>query len=116
MWSVLPVLLPVSAPAASITDVRRQDAVPAATGGPGVTLKELTGRDAANPAACSDAVSVAWFHLDPGRSSPWSHNRIAEESFFILTGHGEIRTGARRQAVGPGSFVLVPPAMTRSMQ
>lgn len=119
-WSLLPVLLPAIAFAApmvaplvaQVADVGRQDAVPAVTVSPGVTLRELTGRTAA---ARSDQASVAWFRLDAGRASAWSHNRSGEESFFILTGHGEIRTGTRRQPVGPGSFVLVPPAMTRSI-
>jgi mannose-6-phosphate isomerase-like protein (cupin superfamily) len=82
---------------------------------PGVILKELTGRTAPGSAK-SDRCSVAFFHLEPGRASAWSYNKIGEESFFILKGHGEIRTGAQSQPVGPGSYILVPPSVVRSIR
>ena len=82
---------------------------------PGVILKELTGRG--GPAtARSDKCSVAFFHLEPGKASAWSYNKIGEESFFVLKGHGEIRTGTQTQPVGPGSFILIPPTVVRSIR
>lgn len=107
-------LIPMITPAAA-ADVGRLQAVPPVTVSPGVVLKELTGRAVADPTARSDRTSVAWFHLAPGRASAWSHNRTGEESFFILSGHGEVRTGTGRQAVGPGDFILIPPSVVRSI-
>lgn len=80
---------------------------------PGVEARELTGRAAA---AKSTQGSVALFHLAPGRASAWSHNKAGEESFFVLKGHGEVWTGNVAQAVGPGAFILVPPAVVRSIR
>ena len=91
------------------------DDIPAITVSPGVVLKELTGRSAA-PGAKSDQGSVAFFHLEPGRASAWSHNKVGEESFFVLKGHGEVWTGNKAQAVRPGSFILIPPNVVRSIR
>ena len=95
--------------------VLHPDDVPPVTVSPGVILKELTGRTA--PAAArSEKNSVAFFHLEPGRASAWSYNKVGEESFFILAGHGEVWTGDKAQAVRPGSFILVPPGVVRSVR
>jgi len=82
---------------------------------PGVILKELTGRSAPT-AAKSERCSVAYFVLEPGRASAWSFNKVGEESFFILKGHGEIWLGDHAEPVRPGSFVLVPPTVVRSVR
>jgi mannose-6-phosphate isomerase-like protein (cupin superfamily) len=81
----------------------------------GVRLKELTGLSA--PAGARSSLgSVALFELDPGRASAWSHNKIGEESFFILEGHGEVWTGSTAHPVGPGDYILVPPSVVRSIR
>ena len=105
-----PLGLHAQTPAAS-----HSDDVPAVTVSPGVILKELTGRTAAGSAR-SEKNSVAFFHLDPGCASAWSYNKVGEESFFILKGHGEIWTGDHGQAVRAGSFILVPPGVVRSVR
>ena len=89
--------------------------VPPIVVSPGVILKELTGRTAP-VGARSRKVSVAFFHLEPSRASAWSYNKVAEESFFILKGHGVVWTGNRSQPVGPGSYILIPAAVRRSIQ
>ncbi len=81
----------------------------------GVRLKELTGR-AAPEGARSTLGSVALFELDPGHASAWSHNKAGEESFFVLEGHGEVWTGSIAHAVGPGDYILIPPAVVRSIR
>ena len=81
----------------------------------GVRLKELTGR-AAPIGAKSTLGSVALFELDPGHASAWSHNKVGEESFFVLEGHGEVWTGNTAHPVGPGDYILVPPAVVRSIR
>lgn len=83
--------------------------------GPGIELKELTGRTA-QPGARTQQTSVAYFRLAPGSASPWSHNLRGEESFFVLSGCGEIWLGDQPQAVKPGSFVVLPPTVVRSMR
>lgn len=52
---------------------------------PGVTFKELPGRDGPDTVK-SKLNSVALFHLDKGNASHWSYNKKGEESFFILHG------------------------------
>jgi mannose-6-phosphate isomerase-like protein (cupin superfamily) len=95
--------------------VQQTRQVPAVTVSPGVILRELTGRTAPGSAR-SEKCSVAFFHLEPGRASAWSYNKIAEESFFILKGHGDVWAANQGQAVGPGSFILVPPGVVRSVR
>ncbi|WP_295686268.1 cupin domain-containing protein [uncultured Nevskia sp.] len=59
---------------------------------------------------------MALFRLEPGRASAWSHNKVGEESFFILKGKGEVWTGNQAHAVRPGSFILIPPSVVRSIR
>jgi len=108
--TLLPSLLCASEPT-----VRETTDVKPITVSPGVILRELTGRTAAGPMR-SEKCSVAFFHLEPGHASAWSFNKIAEESFFILKGHGSVWTGDTRHAVKPGSFILVPPNVVRSVR
>ncbi|PPC74005.1 hypothetical protein C4K68_28215 [Pokkaliibacter plantistimulans] len=88
--------------------------LPWITVAPGVQLKELTGR-VAPLGARSELGSVALFQLAPGSASAWSHNKEGEESFFVLKGHGEIRTGSDVQPIGPGDYILIPPHVVRSI-
>src|SRR5258708_3047328 len=91
------------------------DELPAVVVSPGVILKELTGRSAPESAK-TDRCSVAFFHLEPGRASAWSYNKVGEESFFVLKGRGEVWTGNRSQPVRPGSFILIPAKVVRSIR
>jgi mannose-6-phosphate isomerase-like protein (cupin superfamily) len=95
--------------------VQKTQDVPIVQSGPGVSFQELTGRGAHGSSRTVHS-SVALFHLAPGRRSQWSHNKIGEESFFVLAGHGTVWIGAAAQPVGPGSFVVVPPDRIRSVQ
>ena len=104
-----------AAPAADTAKVISPDSLPAVQVAEGVRLKELTGR-AAPEGARSTLGSVALFELEPGHASAWSHNKAGEESFFILTGHGEVWTGNTAHAVGPGDYILIPPAVVRSIR
>lgn len=112
--ALLLALLPFTAVAQQPKALHPDD-LPPVTVSPGVMLKELTGRKAPDTAK-SDKNSVAFFRLEPGRASAWSHNKIGEESFFVLKGHGEIRTGTTSQPVRPGSFILIPPQVVRSIK
>ncbi len=111
---LLLVLAPFTAWAGS-PSAFKTDEVPAVTVSPGVILKELTGRTAPGSAR-SKQCSVAWFHLEPGRASAWSFTKVGEESFFVLKGHGDVWTGDHANAVGPGSFIVVPAKMVRSVR
>lgn len=112
-WFLL-ALLPGIALAQTAT-VHHPDELQPITLSPGVLLKELTGRTA-QLTAKSDKVSVAYFRLEPGRASAWSYTKLGEESFFVLKGHGEIRTGKQTQALRPGSFVVIQPKVVRSIK
>ena len=107
-------LLPLATNAYSQTALHPDD-IPLITVSPGVQLKELTGRSAV-PGAQTNQASVALFRLEPGRASAWSHNKVGEESFFVLKGHGEVWTGNKAHAVRPGSFILIPPSVVRSIR
>jgi mannose-6-phosphate isomerase-like protein (cupin superfamily) len=95
--------------------VLHPDNIATTTVAPGVLLKELTGRTSARGARSTQA-SVAFFHLEPGRASAWSYNKVGEESFFVLKGHGMVWTGSRSQVVRPGSFILIPASTVRSIR
>jgi mannose-6-phosphate isomerase-like protein (cupin superfamily) len=95
--------------------VLHPDNIVTTTVSPGVLLKELTGRTSA-PGARSTQASVAFFHLEPGRASAWSYNKVGEESFFVLKGHGVVWTGSKSQPVRPGSFILIPASTVRSIR
>jgi mannose-6-phosphate isomerase-like protein (cupin superfamily) len=96
-------------------DALHPDDVPLITVLPGVELKELIGHSG-RPDAKTDQASVALFHLNAGRASAWSYTKIGEESFLVLSGHGEVWTGNRAHAVRPGSFILVHPGVVRSVR
>jgi quercetin dioxygenase-like cupin family protein len=100
---------------AQTTTVHHPDELQQIAISPGVLLKELTGRTAPDSAR-SDKVSVAYFHLEPGCASAWSYNKVGEESFFVLKGHGEIRTGKQTQALRPGSYIVIQPSIVRSIK
>ncbi|MGO4700706.1 cupin domain-containing protein [Dyella sp. 2RAB6] len=108
-------VIPVVARAEDAAKVIAPSALPFIKVADGVRLKELTGR-AAPAGARSTLGSVALFELDPGHASAWSHNKAGEESFFILEGHGEVWTGSVAHAVGPGDYILIPPAVVRSIR
>jgi mannose-6-phosphate isomerase-like protein (cupin superfamily) len=100
---------------AQTAPVLHPDTIAATTVSPGVLLKELTGRTS-TPGARSTQASVAFFHLEPGRASAWSYNKVGEESFFVLKGHGVVWTGSKSQPVRPGSFILIPASTVRSIR
>lgn len=81
----------------------------------GVTFQELIGRVGVGSSRTSQS-SVALFRLAPGAASPWSHNKVGEESFFVLSGHGTVWIGNLPQAVRPGSFIVIPPDRIRSIR
>lgn len=108
-------LVSCSANAADLPTVRQQQDLPATSAGPGVMLRELIGRGTALDSR-SRLASVAWFRLLPGHASAWSHNRRGEEAFLVLAGTGSVWIGNQSQPVGPGSYILVQPAMIRSIR
>ena len=105
----------LTASVARSADVHSPQEIPTITVSPGVLLKELTGLSSLADAK-TKRCSVAFFHMEPGHGSAWSFNKFAEESFFVLKGHGVVWTGNRPQAVTQGSFILVPANVVRSIR
>lgn len=101
--------------AAELPPVLHPDGVAAINSAAGVTLRELSGRTAP-VGARSDKVSVALFRLEPGKASAWSHNKVGEESFFVLSGEGEVWTDGKVQPVQPGSYIVIQPSTVRSIR
>ena len=73
---------------------------------PGVELRELVGRVAK---AKSDAGSIAWFSLEPGKSSGVSYNKVGEEVFLITKGKGTVVLDGQSTRVTAGSVVDIKP-------
>lgn len=107
--------LPAITLAQDLPPVLHPDQLTAIHAAPDVTLWELSGRTAP-VGARSDKVSVALFHLEPGKASAWSHNKLGEESFFVLSGEGEVWTDSKVQPVKPGSYIVIQPATVRSIR
>jgi uncharacterized protein len=80
---------------------------------PGIELRELVGRAARGQ---STAQSVALFDLAAGQSLPRSHNRLAEETFLIMSGRGKATLGASAHPVGRGDVVLIKPNVVHSIE
>jgi len=96
-------------------DAPNADAISPVIVSPGVELKELIG---VTPGTVTktDRLSVALFHLEPGRASAWSYTKTGEESFVVLKGHGEVWVGSHPHPVRPGSFITVPAGVVRSVR
>ena len=88
------------------------DQLPEIAAGPGVTLKELVGR---NAPAHSTRYSVAQFTLQKNASTATSYNKSAEESYLIVSGKGHVVLGKMRLAVRAGSMVIVPVKVPHSI-
>jgi predicted cupin superfamily sugar epimerase/mannose-6-phosphate isomerase-like protein (cupin superfamily) len=81
-------------------------------GAPGVSFKEVVGRVAALK---STRISVASFTVEPGHATPLSATHRGEETFLVVAGDGSMRLGDKIVTVQPGSAVVVPPGMPRSV-
>ena len=74
--------------------------------GTGETVWELIGK-AVGPNAPQH--SFALVEIDPGKSSLNHFHPVAEESYFILSGQGEMTLGEETQTLNPGDCVHIPP-------
>jgi len=75
------------------------------------TLKHLV----APWTVAAERIWVGMSKVDPGsRSNRHSHDR-QEEIFYVVGGHGEIEVGEEKEAVEPGSIVVVSPTLSHSL-
>jgi mannose-6-phosphate isomerase-like protein (cupin superfamily) len=75
------------------------------------TLKHLV----APWALPAERMWVGMSKVDLGsRSNRHSHDQ-QEEIFYVVSGRGEIEVGEEKQAVEPGSIVVVPPTLSHSL-
>lgn len=79
---------------------------------PGVTLRELIGRQAH---ARSADYSVARFTLAPGTGTGRSYNRVGEEFFLIVSGRGTVELDGRHSPVAAGSVVVMKPGVKHAL-
>ena len=79
---------------------------------PGMFLSELVGRTGI---AGSELQSVAHFTLKKGHSTLTSHNKVSEETFLIVSGHGRVTIKENAQDIGPGSFVMMQPGVSHKV-
>jgi mannose-6-phosphate isomerase-like protein (cupin superfamily) len=100
---------------AQAQDAPNPDTQAPVTVSPGVYLKELIGATQGT-AIKTEQLSVALFHLEPGGASAWSFTKTGQESFLVLKGRGEVWLGKHAYAVRPGSFILVPAGVVRSVR
>jgi quercetin dioxygenase-like cupin family protein len=57
----------------------------------------------------SERLWVGLSEVDPGSSSNRHSHAENEEVFYVISGRGFVEVEHERQAVGPGSVVVVPP-------
>jgi quercetin dioxygenase-like cupin family protein len=50
-------------------------------------------------------------HISPGQRTAISYHRLAEEYYFILSGHGTAILDGAEHALVPGDFLRLPPGM-----
>lgn len=79
---------------------------------PGVRLRELIGRSGH---ARSHDYSVAQFSLAPGTGTGSSYNRVGEEFFLIVAGHGVVVVDEQPSPVAAGSIVVLKPNVRHSL-
>ncbi len=89
------------------TEVKAIDAAP------GVQLRRLVGRDAKFRTA---KYSIAQFTFAPGMGMPASHNQVAEETFLITAGRGEVMLDGKKSQVVAGSTVVIAPQVRHSIK
>lgn len=100
----------IAQPAAAVF---AQDGAKSIEAGPGMVLRELVGRAAVSK---SERYSVAAFALEKGHGTGTSYNKVSEETFLVLHGHGQVVLEGSPQAVGPGTVVTIPPGVKHSLQ
>jgi len=79
---------------------------------PGIEVRELVGRAGRHK---SNSYSVAYFTIAPGRTSATTYTQEAEETLIVLKGHGWLARGSQSEKISPGSVVVVPPRVSRSV-
>ncbi|HEU5360628.1 MAG TPA: cupin domain-containing protein [Candidatus Deferrimicrobiaceae bacterium] len=72
-------------------------------GAKGVTIRVLMGDNVGAP-----TFTMRHFEVAPGGSTPF-HAHPWEHEVYVLSGAGKVRQKGGEKAVGPGSFVYVPP-------
>jgi quercetin dioxygenase-like cupin family protein len=72
-------------------------------GAGGVTIRVLMGDNVGAPNFTTRHFEVAPGGHTPFHAHPWEH------AVFVLSGNGVVRREGGETAVGPGSFVFVPP-------
>jgi predicted cupin superfamily sugar epimerase/mannose-6-phosphate isomerase-like protein (cupin superfamily) len=103
----------VAAPKETAPDVFAPGDVTLINAGPGITLRELVGRDAK---VKTDAYSIALFTLSPGQGTPTSYNQVSEEIFLITSGRGEVTLDHQTEKVTAGSTVYIKPKVRHALK
>lgn len=84
--------------------------IPPYTAADGARIQELAGRG-------SDLAShsVAVIAHPPGTES-WDHtHKVADEVYFVWSGHGRVRVAGEEHAIGPGDAVLIRPGQAHKL-
>ena len=72
-------------------------------GATGVTIRVLMGDNVGAPSFTMRHFEIATGGYTPFHAHPWEHE------VYVLSGTGTVRQKDGQKAVGPGSFVYVPP-------
>ena len=84
--------------------INRSDNVPAFASPHGEVVYELIG----NKAGGSNRHSLAQIVLPPGKASRKHYHPEAEESYYILSGHGKVKLGDESQNLTAGDTIMIP--------
>ncbi len=66
--------------------------------------------------SCLRNLSLAEARVAPGQTTQPHFHLRAEEIYYILSGHGEMRINSERRAVGPGDAIAIPPGARHQIQ
>ena len=86
-------------------DIQNIDRVPSFTTKDGSEIRELL----AHRNSCITNQSLAEARLPPGASTTPHYHPRAEEIYYILEGHGQMRIGSDTKLVGRGDAIAIPP-------
>lgn len=90
--------------------VRPLHQIPSFTAADGAHIQELAGRT--NGLASHSLAVIAH---PPGTTSRDHHHTIADEIYFVSSGHGRVQVGEVVHAIGPGDAVIIRPGQPHKL-
>ncbi len=84
--------------------------LPASVAPDGARIQEITGRSNG-----MTSHSLAVISHPPGTASAEHHHSVADEVYFVRSGHGRVRVDGETRAVKPGDAVIIRPGQRHKL-